>query len=54
VALWVGFPLVLWVGAVVHEDTPVRLAAIHEGDWLVKLLVITLLIGIWRSRRVKV
>lgn len=39
-ALWIGFPLVLWVGAIVHEKTPWRLAAIHAGDWLLKLLVV--------------
>ena len=38
--LWIGFPFVLWVGAVIHENTPVRLAAIHAGDWLVKLLLV--------------
>jgi hypothetical protein len=38
--LWVGFPLVLWTGAVIHEATPVRLAALHAGDWLLKLLLI--------------
>ena len=43
--LWVGFPLVLWIGAVVHERTPPALAAIHAGDWLVKLLVVTALIA---------
>ena len=43
--LWVGFPLVLWTGAVVHERTPPALAAIHAGDWLVKLLVVTALIA---------
>jgi Protein of unknown function (DUF1761) len=37
VALWIGFPFVLWVGAVVHEKAPLRLAKIHAGDWLVKL-----------------
>ena len=44
-ALWVGFPLVLWVGAVVHERTPVKLAAIHGGDWLLKLLVVGALVA---------
>ena len=28
-------------GSVVHEKVPWRLAAIHSGDWLVKLLLIT-------------
>jgi hypothetical protein len=39
-ALWTGFPLVLWTGAILHERTPWRLAAIHAGDWLLKLLAI--------------
>jgi hypothetical protein len=46
-ALWVGFPLVLWTGAVVHEGTPVRLAVLHGGDWLLKLLALGLLAGLW-------
>ena len=45
-ALWVGFPLVLWTGAVVHERTPVKLAAIHAGDWLVKLLLISVIVSV--------
>lgn len=45
--LWVGFPLVLWIGAIVHEKEPVRLAVIHGGDWLVKLLALGTLAGIW-------
>ena len=44
--LWVGFPLVLWIGAVAHERTPVRLAALHGGDWLVKLLALGLLVAL--------
>ena len=47
-ALWVGFPFVLWTGAVVHERTPPALAAIHAGDWLVKLLVVGTIVGAWQ------
>jgi hypothetical protein len=47
-ALWVGFPFVLWAGAVVHERTPPALAAIHAGDWLVKLLVVGAMVGAWQ------
>ncbi len=46
--LWVGFPLVLWVGAIVHENTPWQLAAIHAGDWLVKLLAVGVVVSIWQ------
>ena len=42
--LWIGFPFVLWTGAVIHESTPVRLAALHAGDWLVKLLLIGVIV----------
>ncbi len=43
-AAWVAFPVVLLVGSVVHEGVPPLRAAIHAGDWLVKLVVITLLV----------
>jgi Protein of unknown function (DUF1761) len=47
-ALWIGFPLVLWTGAMIHEDAPRKLAAIHAGDWLVKLLVVAVIVSIWQ------
>jgi Protein of unknown function (DUF1761) len=47
-ALWIGFPLVLWIGAVIHEDTRWRLALIHGGDWLVKLLLVALIVSVWQ------
>lgn len=46
--LWVGFPVVLLVGTVIHENFPPRLAAIHAGDWLVKLLIFTIILSLWR------
>lgn len=45
--LWVGFPIVLWTGAVIWEKVPPRLAAIHAGDWLLKLLVIAVIVSVW-------
>jgi amino acid permease len=45
--LWMGFPVVLWVGAIVHENIRWRLAAIHAGDWLVKLLVVGAVVSVW-------
>jgi hypothetical protein len=45
-ALWVGFPLVLWTGAIIHERTPWKLATIHAGDWLLKLLLIAVLVSL--------
>jgi Protein of unknown function (DUF1761) len=47
-ALWIGFPFVLWTGAMMWENTPGRLAALHAGDWLVKLLVVSVIVSVWR------
>lgn len=46
-ALWIGFPAVLLSGSVVHEKVPWKLAAIHAGDWLLKLVIISLIVGLW-------
>lgn len=45
-ALFAGFPLVLWVGAVVHEHAPVERALIHGGDWLAKLLAVSVIVSV--------
>jgi hypothetical protein len=47
IALWVGFPLVLLAGSVYHEKVPVQLAAIHGGDWLLKLLATAVIVTVW-------
>ena len=46
--LWVGFPAMLLAGSVIHEGVPWQLAAIHAGDWLLKLLIIGVIVGAWR------
>lgn len=46
--LWIGFPVVLLGGAVLHENVPWRLATIHAGDWLLKLLAIGVIVSVWR------
>lgn len=47
VALWAAFPVVLLAGSVFHERVPARLAALHAGDWLLKLILITAVTTIW-------
>jgi Protein of unknown function (DUF1761) len=49
--LWAAFPAVLLTGSVVHEEVPWQQAAIHAGDWLTKLLLISLVVGGGRTRR---
>lgn len=45
--LWIGFPLVLLAGSVLDEKVPAKSAAIHAGDWLIKLVLIGFIIGVW-------
>lgn len=47
-ALWIAFPAVLLFGSVIHENVPTALAAIHAGDWLLKLIVMAVIVGQWR------
>jgi hypothetical protein len=46
-SLWIGFPVVLLLGSVIWENVPPKLAALHAGDWLVKLLVVSVIVSIW-------
>ncbi len=48
-ALVWGFPAMILLGSVVHENVPLMLAAIHAGDWLVKLLLMAVVLGVWRK-----
>jgi len=47
--LWFGFSAMMWVGAVMWEKTLWQIAAIHSGDWLIKTVVITAILGWWRK-----
>ena len=46
--LWAAFPVVLLLGSVVHEGVAPRLAALHAGDWLAKLLITCVIASVWR------
>ncbi len=46
--LWIGFIVVLLTGLVISERFPVKLAVIHAGDWLIRLLIFTFLLSMWR------
>ncbi|HEX9218544.1 MAG TPA: DUF1761 domain-containing protein [Gemmatimonadales bacterium] len=45
--LWIGFPVILLTGSILWENVPWKVAAIHAGDWLVKLLVIPIIVTVW-------
>ncbi len=45
-ALW-ALPVVLLAGSVLWEKVPVRSAALHAGDWLIKLVAIGSILGLF-------
>ena len=47
--LWFGFSGVMWVGAIMWEKTPWQVAAIHSGDWLLKIILIAVIVVVWRA-----
>jgi uncharacterized protein DUF1761 len=47
-SVWIGFPVVLLTGSVIWDNVPWKVAAIHAGDWLVKLLVLPIILSVWR------
>jgi hypothetical protein len=51
--LWVGLPLMLLSGSVMWQGVSWKIAAIHAGDWLVKLLLITAIVGAWAVERTR-
>jgi hypothetical protein len=46
--VWIGFPLMILVGSVLWDRRPWKLAAIHSGDWLLKLLLMAVILAVWR------
>jgi hypothetical protein len=49
-ALWFAFYAVQLAGAVVWDNRPWRLGAVHAGDWLMKMLLMSVLLSVWHSR----
>jgi hypothetical protein len=48
--LWIGFPVVLLTGSMLWQNVPWKLAAIHSGDWLIKLLLIPVTLAAWAQK----
>ena len=47
--MWIGFPVVLLTGSVIWENVPVKTAALHAGDWFLKLVLIAVVVGMWQT-----
>lgn len=48
--MWLGFPVAMLVGASLWDNKPWMLTVIHGGDWLVKMLVMAVIVGVWRRQ----
>jgi len=47
--LWIGLCATQWASSIVWEKVPLQMAAIHAGDWLVKILLMSVILGAWRK-----
>lgn len=52
ILMWIGFPVILFAGSVLHEGINWKIASIHAGDWLVKPLVIILVITFFHRKQI--
>src|SRR2546422_8207267 len=43
--LWIGFPVIILTGSVLWENIPWKVAAIHAGAWLAKVLGVPIIAG---------
>jgi len=48
--LWLAFHAVAMAGAVLWDDMPWQLGAVHAGDWLMKMLLMAVLLTAWHRR----
>jgi Protein of unknown function (DUF1761) len=50
--LWlaIGFPVMILSGSVLWDRRPWQLAAIHAGDWLLKILLMVVIFGAWPQK----
>jgi hypothetical protein len=49
--VWIGFQAMQIVGAVLHENYPLGLYALHVGDALMTTLIMTTIIGAWTHKK---
>jgi hypothetical protein len=45
--LWLAFYAVQLAGAVIWDGMPWTLGAVHAGDWLMKMLLMSVMLSLW-------
>jgi hypothetical protein len=48
--LWLGFHAVMMAGAVAFSGMPWLVGLVHAGDWLMKLLLMSVVLARWLAR----
>lgn len=49
VGLWAAFHAVSMAGAVIWDNMPWMLGAIHAGDWLMKMILMAVILAVRRN-----
>ena len=50
-ALWFAFYFVQLAGAVLWDNRPWQLGLVHGGDWLMKMIFMSVVLSAWHSRK---
>jgi len=50
-ALWTAFFAVQMTGAILWDHRPIMLTAVHAGDWLMKMLIMSIMLSAWHGKR---
>lgn len=51
VGLWFAFHGVQMAGAVIWDNMPWMLGAVHAGDWLMKMLYMSIVLSLWHEKK---
>jgi hypothetical protein len=44
------FPVMILLGAALWDKRPWMLVAIHGGDWIIKIILVAVILGVWRQK----
>lgn len=49
--LWLAFHAVGMAGAIIWDNMPLKLGAVHAGDWLMKMVFMAVVLTAWHKRK---
>ncbi len=51
VQLWLAFHAVGMAGAIIWDNMPLKLGAVHAGDWLMKMVFMAIVLTVWHQKQ---